>query len=705
MERQADRGLNPSVEQYVTQYAELASDRQALEGIVRQEFLLRSRHGSQPDMAEYQSRFPGIDVESLRTTDQGLIATIPFGVRPQETQPLSSPGTTPPAETPQPAAGDQGTLPTGVTGTLPTGSDIGRVLVDDRSAPSGAAGDGHEETMEFDTRHATKDPTHGESRPSAPSPPAEKKATPTTHERIGRYRVVRTLGSGTFGLVHLCHDDELRRDVAVKVPHRRGDSTSRTKEFLHEAQSAARLRHAGIVTVLDKGQTPDGRVFIVYEYLPGQTLQDRLKEGQYTHADAARWVAETADALHHAHRQGIVHRDIKPANILLDADGRAQVADFGLAKMDDEFFTDDAGKVLGTVAYMSPEQADGKSQWASPQSDIYSLGVVLYHLLCRRLPFTKGGMREILKQVLERPPTPPRTFDDTIPPRLEAICLKAMAKDPAQRYSTAGDMAAELRAALAPPSRGVIRKLALAAGAAAALLLAVWVIVNRGGSGPREVIVTQAPEYGSAAYDAFVANALNLPLLRIDTQRSAESGAFRTLSSDVLPLRHGDKVQVRAELDDTAHVYLYWYDTSGYMQRLWPPEEKLDAQEETNNVVSPDSTDPDSWHALDNSEGFEMALLAVAEAPLTAEELEEFEQLAAFDDAELRFDELFVVASEDPSPKFLTRGLTGIVKSRKHPLKPGFEKELEHRFDAYYGLVFPHQAQEVGDETSGSGTE
>src|SRR5204863_4480775 len=139
-----------------------------------------------------------------------------------------------------------------------------------------------------------------------------------------------------------------------------------------------------------------------------------------------RWTAEVADALHHAHKQGIVHRDIKPANVLVDADGKTHIADFGLAKLDDRFFKDDTGRVLGTAAYMSPEQAAGQSHWASPQTDIYSLGVMLYQMLTKRLPFGGRTLSEMLEQVKQRVPSPPRTIDDKIPKPLEDICLKAM---------------------------------------------------------------------------------------------------------------------------------------------------------------------------------------------------------------------------------------------------------------------------------------
>ena len=271
---------------------------------------------------------------------------------------------------------------------------------------------------------------------------------------ISRYVIRQQLGAGSFGVVLRCFDGDLKRDVAIKLPHRQGDSTAdRVKEFLHEAQSAARLRHPGIVTVLDTGQSDDGRVYIVYEFIRGTTLQDRLDKGDYTLEEVVGWVAGTAEALHHAHKNGIVHRDIKPANILLDEESRPHIADFGLAKMDDRFFKNDAGRVLGTAAYMSPEQANGQSHWASPQTDIYSLGVMLYQMLTKRLPFGGRTLSEMLEQVKQRVPAPPRTIDDKIPKPLEDVCLKAMAKNPADRYSTAADMAADLRAALAGAPR------------------------------------------------------------------------------------------------------------------------------------------------------------------------------------------------------------------------------------------------------------
>jgi eukaryotic-like serine/threonine-protein kinase len=320
---------------------------------------------------------------------------------------------------------------------------------------------------------------------------------------IGRYIVRRQLGAGSYGVVHRCFDEELKREVAIKLPHRAGPSSGeRVKEFIHEARSAARLRHPGIVAVLDTSQTDDGQVYIVYEFIPGTTLQNRLEDGSYTLDDVIRWAAGTADALQHAHKNGVVHRDIKPANILLDEEGQPHVADFGLAKMDDRFFKNDAGRVLGTAAYMSPEQAAGQSHWATPQTDVYSLGVMLYQMLARRLPFTADSLAEMIEQIKHRIPPPPRTIDDHIPKPLEDICLRAMAKNPADRYSTALDMAADLRAALAGRPRPALRGPLLAGGLAGAAVATIFCLcLLQSLTRDRNGRIARPPSAGPAASD------------------------------------------------------------------------------------------------------------------------------------------------------------------------------------------------------------
>jgi WD40 repeat protein/tetratricopeptide (TPR) repeat protein len=262
---------------------------------------------------------------------------------------------------------------------------------------------------------------------------------------VGRFVLEVALGSGAFGTVYRARDPGLDRAVAVKVP-RPGtlDGPGVRERFLREARSSAQLRHPHIVTVHEVGEH-DGVPYLVSDLVEGVTLADRLTADRPGVRPAAELVADVADALQYAHAHGVTHRDVKPSNIMLDADGRPRVMDFGLAKRDaGEVTMTLEGQVLGTPAYMSPEQARGEGHTVDGRSDVYSLGVVLYQLLAGELPF-RGNVRMQLHQVLHDEPRPPRKLNDRIPRDLETICLKAMAKEPARRYQSAGELAADLR--------------------------------------------------------------------------------------------------------------------------------------------------------------------------------------------------------------------------------------------------------------------
>jgi WD40 repeat protein len=262
-------------------------------------------------------------------------------------------------------------------------------------------------------------------------------------EAIGKFRVLQLLGRGAFGSVYKARDPELDRVVAIKVPRAGYFSTPEEEErFLREARSAAQLSHPGIVPVHEIAHA-HGLPYLVSDYVESLTLADLLTGVRPDFKETAGLIARVAEALDHAHRAGIVHRDIKPSNILVDGTRVPHLTDFGLARRDEgEITVTLEGQILGTPAYMSPEQAAGEA--VDGRGDVYSLGVVLYEMLTGELPF-HGNQRMLLHQVVHDEPRPPRRLNDRIPRDLETICLKAMAKQPARRYATAGALADDLR--------------------------------------------------------------------------------------------------------------------------------------------------------------------------------------------------------------------------------------------------------------------
>lgn len=284
----------------------------------------------------------------------------------------------------------------------------------------------------------------GQPAPS-PAPPAPSPSPPAVPAVIGRFQVKAVLGQGAFGTVYHAHDPQLDRAVAIKVPRPGAFADGQEAErFLREARAAATLHHPNVCPVYEAGQLGDS-LFLVMAYVPGKSLAAFLAERKepLPPRQAALIARKIAQGLEAAHAKGIVHRDLKPANVMLDLERKEPVVmDFGLArrvKSADAQITH-SGVLMGTPAYMAPEQAGGDARAAGPAADVYALGVILYEMLAGRRPF-EGSLAEVLGQILYARLEPPSSLRPGLDARLEAICLKAMARDPKDRYRSMKELA------------------------------------------------------------------------------------------------------------------------------------------------------------------------------------------------------------------------------------------------------------------------
>ena len=316
--------------------------------------------------------------------------------------------------------------------------------------------------MDSPPRPISKNPPRTQSRPldstksvlaegrtneNGQAPEPQALALSLLPERIGRFRVQKVLGTGGFGIVYLARDEQLNRAVAIKVPHSNRLARPEDAEpYLTEARTVASLEHPHIVPVYDVGSTAEHPFFVVSKYVQGTDLATRIRAHRLSWQQATQLVATVADALHYAHKQGLVHRDVKPRNILIDLDGNPFVVDFGVALREENVGT--GPTCAGTPAYMSPEQVRGEAHRVDGRSDVFGSGVVFYELLVGHPPFRGDLVSLIFEQIITQDPRPPRLYNDTMPKEVERICLKALSKKASDRYTTAKDFADDLRHSL-----------------------------------------------------------------------------------------------------------------------------------------------------------------------------------------------------------------------------------------------------------------
>ncbi len=312
----------------------------------------------------------------------------------------------------------------------------------------------------------------------------------------GRYRLEGRLGFGGMSTVHLALDTRLERKVAVKLlaEHLAEDPTF-VSRFQREAQAAARLVHPNIVQIFDSGQDEaSGQYFIVMEYIEGRSCAEILRdEGWVEVEEGASIIEQACEGLHYAHRHGVVHRDVKPGNLLRSRDGEVKLADFGIAKATEQSSITQVGSVLGTAAYLAPEQARGEE--AGPRADLYALGVVAYQLISGRLPYDATSLTELALKQQQEEPQPLDALVAAVSPELAQAVAIALALDPRDRYETAREMGQAVEAAM----RGVApsgRRRGSRATQATSLLAAPGAATGRGRSTTATAVSPRRPRQG-----------------------------------------------------------------------------------------------------------------------------------------------------------------------------------------------------------------
>lgn len=425
------RGLRPKIEQYLQAVAP-QSRRWLLRHLVFIELKFRAALKERISFTEYKNRFP--DHEDL-LREVFIDASCAFGKLRKQRKKLQTQKASEPTPEPRPQSYAEAEQQLNAQASTQRGKSTNVSTATGKSDPQKRSGHSGFVSPKWWSRSL---------------------------ERTGRYVVRKVLGEGSFGYVYLAHDRELDRRVAIKMPRpERLTDPQDVKSFLSEARLVAQLDHPHIVPVYDVDRTPDGLCYVVSKYIEGSSLAQVAAKAPFSPYEAAQLIGSLADAIHYAHTQGIVHRDLKPANVLIDRQGRTYITDFGLA-LHERDQSSHAGQVAGTPAYMSPEQVRGESHHLDGRTDIWSLGVMFYELLTRRKPFSTPDREELFNEILHREPKPPRQIDDSIPSRLEKICLRCLAKQVTERYTTGRDVSEDLQRYLRDdPSEGSISSMSM----------------------------------------------------------------------------------------------------------------------------------------------------------------------------------------------------------------------------------------------------